>query len=147
MWLYWGSNLWTNKYYSITILTEFNSFPPGKFFILFVVCWFFSKSMFSKNSFRNTIWVSNRLDPYQARHFVGPDLDPICLQRLWTDDTLARRQWVKATWLSPDKSCINIKVTINPWWKDFVSLLRIEPWPLDQQSKVLPTVSFFSVGQ
>ena len=27
-------------------------------------------------------YVSNRLDPNQARHFVGPDLGPICLQGL-----------------------------------------------------------------
>ena len=31
--------------------------------------------------FFNTIEVSNSLDPDQARHFVGPDLNPICLQR------------------------------------------------------------------
>ena len=31
----------------------------------------FSKSTPSKNSFRNTIRVSNNLDPDQARHFSG----------------------------------------------------------------------------
>ena len=31
--------------------------------------------------------MSYRLDPDQARHFVGPDLDPICLQWLSADDT------------------------------------------------------------
>ena len=41
-----------------------------------------SESTFSKNAFRNTIWVSNRLDPDQARHIVGPDLGTICLQKL-----------------------------------------------------------------
>ena len=30
--------------------------------------------------------VSNRLDPDQARHFVGPDMGPNCLQRLATED-------------------------------------------------------------
>ena len=35
----------------------------------------------------------NRLDPDQARHFVGPDLGPNCLQKLSADDT--RRQRVK----------------------------------------------------
>ena len=35
----------------------------------------------STNSFRNTIRVSNGLDPDQDRHSVGPDLDPNCLQR------------------------------------------------------------------
>ena len=43
---------------------------------------FFQNQFFSKNSFRNTIRVSNSLDPDQARHFVGPDLGPTCLQRL-----------------------------------------------------------------
>ena len=35
--------------------------------------------------------MSNRLDPDQARHFVGPDLGPICLQRLSADDTSRQR--------------------------------------------------------
>ena len=39
--------------------------------------------------FRNTIRVSNSLDPDQAQHFVGPDLGPNCLQRLSADDTLS----------------------------------------------------------
>ena len=30
--------------------------------------------------------MSNSLDSNQARHFVGPDLDPNCLQRLSEDD-------------------------------------------------------------
>ena len=36
--------------------------------------------------FFNTIPVSNSLDPAQARHFVGPDLGPNCLQRLSADN-------------------------------------------------------------
>ena len=32
--------------------------------------------------------MSNSLDLDQARHFVGPDLGPNCLQRLSADDTL-----------------------------------------------------------
>ena len=43
---------------------------------------FFSKLTFSKNSFRNTIRVSNSLDQDQDRHFVGPDLGPNCLQQI-----------------------------------------------------------------
>ena len=54
---------------------------------------YFSKSTFSINSFRNTIRVSNSLDPDQAGHFVGPDLGRNCLQRLSADDT--SRQIVK----------------------------------------------------
>ena len=30
--------------------------------------------------------VSNSLDPDQAQHLVGPDLDPNCLQRLSAED-------------------------------------------------------------
>ena len=30
---------------------------------------------------------SNSLDPYQARHFVGPDLGPKCLQKLSADNS------------------------------------------------------------
>ena len=41
---------------------------------------FFSKSTFSKNSFRNVMKVSNSMDPDLARRFVGPDLGPNCLQ-------------------------------------------------------------------
>ena len=49
---------------------------------------FFSKLPFSKKiSFRNTIRVSNGLDPDQDRQNVGPDLDPNCLKiRLSADD-------------------------------------------------------------
>ena len=35
--------------------------------------------------------MSNRLDPDQARHFVGPDLGPNCLQKLSEDDTSRQR--------------------------------------------------------
>ena len=39
-----------------------------------------------KNSFRNTIIVSNSLDPDQNWHYVSHDLHPNCLQRLSADD-------------------------------------------------------------
>ena len=48
---------------------------------------FFKKTTFYETSFRNTIQLSNRLDPDQAQHFVGPDLGAICLQRLSAEDT------------------------------------------------------------
>ena len=53
----------------------------------------FSKLTFSKNSFTNTIRVSNGLDSDQDRHSVGPDLGPNCLQSLSADDEspLARK--------------------------------------------------------
>ena len=58
----------------------------GNFHAFVAVCWLISKSTFSKNSFRITIWVSNSLDPDQDRQNVGPDLGPNCLQRLSADD-------------------------------------------------------------
>ena len=53
---------------------------------------FFFKINFLKNPFRNTIRVSNSLDPDQTRHFVGSDLDPNCLQMLTADDTSRQRE-------------------------------------------------------
>ena len=61
------------------------------FFFFFLFCFVFSKSTFSKNSFRNTIKVSNSLDSDPARQYVGPDLDPNCLQRLSADNTRGQR--------------------------------------------------------
>ena len=46
----------------------------------------FFKLIFSKDSFRNIIRVSNGLDPDQNWQSVGPDLGPNCLQRLSADD-------------------------------------------------------------
>ena len=46
-----------------TWLLPFTLYHLGNFSHFFVVCWFFSKSNFSKNSFRNMIWVSSSLDP------------------------------------------------------------------------------------
>ena len=60
-------------------------------FAFFVVCCFVKNHL--KKSFRNTIRVSNNLDPDQARHFVGPGLGPNFLQRLSADVT--RRQRIK----------------------------------------------------
>ena len=47
---------------------------------------FFSKLTFPKNSFWNTIRVSNGLDTDQDQRSVGPDLGTNCLERLSTDD-------------------------------------------------------------
>ena len=48
----------------------------GNFECFFVVCEF-------KKSFRNITRVSKNLDTDQARRFVGPDLGPNCVQRLY----------------------------------------------------------------
>ena len=45
---------------------------------------------FKKNS-RNTIRVSNNVDPDQVRHFVRPDLGPNCLQMLSADYTSRKK--------------------------------------------------------
>ena len=55
-------------------------------FSCFLSADFFFKLTFSKNSFRNTIRVSNGFDTDQDRHSVGPDLGPNCLERLSADD-------------------------------------------------------------
>ena len=49
------------------------------------------KINFLKNSFRNTIRMSDSLDPDQARHIVRPDLGPNCLPRPSADDTGIQR--------------------------------------------------------
>ena len=46
----------------------------------------FLKMLFQEYHWLETIGVSNSLDPDQARHFVGPDLGPNCLQSLSADD-------------------------------------------------------------
>ena len=54
--------------------------------------------------FFNAIGVSKSLDPDQARHFVGPDLGPNCLQRLSADiadKELNTKQLVDTFWLKP----------------------------------------------
>ena len=53
--------------------------------------------------------MSNSLDPDQARHFVGPDLGPTCLQRLLADD--ACRQRVNGV-LSPESCYVLILTTV-----------------------------------
>ena len=37
--------------------------------------------------------MSNSLDPDQARHSVGPDLGPNCLQRLLADDKIPCKEF------------------------------------------------------
>ena len=63
----------------------------GNFSCFFVTDDFSKIHIFSRKKIRKTIRVSNSLDPDQARHFVGPDLGPNCLQRPSTDDTSRKR--------------------------------------------------------
>ena len=56
----------------------------------------FFQNNFSTVSFRNTIRVSNSLDPDQDRQNVGPDLGPNCLQRFSISANNTGRQRVKS---------------------------------------------------
>ena len=53
---------------------------------------FFQNKLFKRiYSFRNTVKVSNSLNPDQAQHFDWPDLGPNCLQRLPGDHKCRQR--------------------------------------------------------
>ena len=83
------------EYIIVLLESMINSLHAGDFASFFVVCgifffffffFFLTINFVQKKSFRNTIRVSNSLDPDQARRFVGPDLSPNYLQRLSADD-------------------------------------------------------------
>ena len=66
-----------------------NSLHAGYFFIFFLSSADnFNISFLKIYSFENNIRVSNSFDPDQARHSVGPDLGPNCLQRSSTDNKI-----------------------------------------------------------
>ena len=60
--------------------------------MIFLLSAHFSKFTFSKISSRNPTRVSNSLDPDQARHIVGPDLDSNCLRRLLVEGKNCHQQ-------------------------------------------------------
>ena len=67
-----------------------NFLHAGEFCMLYgCLLIFFSQINFSFSiyHFRNTIRMSNSLDPDQYQFFFGPDLDPNCLQMLSRDNT------------------------------------------------------------
>ena len=71
-----------------------------------------------KQSFRNTVGMSNSLDPDQARRFVrfvGPDLGPNCLPRVSADDT--PRQRVEA--VGGNKTSMTLRKHANAICRDF----------------------------
>ena len=75
------------EHFDFSLTTEIKAYalslPTGYNFPCFLSSAdFFFKINFLKNSFRNTIRVSNSLDPDQARRFVAPDLCTNCLQSL-----------------------------------------------------------------
>ena len=70
-----------------TDVRSINLFACWVIFHRFVVVYrLFSKLSFSKNSFRNTIRVSNGLDPNRDQCSLSPDLGPIYLQKLSADN-------------------------------------------------------------
>ena len=93
----WVFTVCQRTYLGVTGGTQsVNYLPTGEFCMLSCrLLFFFQNQTFSKDSFRNTLRVSNSLDTDQARHIVGPDLGSNCLKRLSADDT--RRQRVKNT--------------------------------------------------
>ena len=64
-WVFWGVCAMFILNHQLTFFSYSGpswTLSSGKFFMLFCRLIFFSKSPFWKNSFRNTIWVSYRLD-------------------------------------------------------------------------------------
>ena len=66
----------------MSLISSLTLFRVGIFFMLYTLSADFDQNLFQKNSFRNTIRVSNSMDPNQDRRNVGPDLDQNCLKRL-----------------------------------------------------------------
>ena len=81
--------------------------------------YFFFQNQLFENSFRNAIIVSNSSDSDQARHFVRPDLDPNCLQRLSADDTgryfffVSKSTFLKIISGTPSE-CQTVRMQIGP---------------------------------
>ena len=69
--------------------------------IFFVVCWFFPKIL-SRTS---------NLDPDQARRFVGPDINPNCLQRLSAEDK--SRHWSRKSLPTPNSQNYDLPCSHN----------------------------------
>ena len=62
----------------VSIMVPTYSLPPGKCFKLFCCLLFFFKINFFVTSFQEYHLSAKEVG---SRHFVGPDLGPICLQR------------------------------------------------------------------
>ena len=72
----------------ISLIQHFEAYFPEVLetfthaFLNFGIYRLFLQINFLETFLRNSIRMSNSLDPDQARCFVGPDLGPNCLQRL-----------------------------------------------------------------
>ena len=75
-----------------------------------------SVAFFPNQPIRNTIRVSNNLDPDQAQQNIGPDLDPNCLQRLSAlagkEKSEALKVNNKSLEFHPDN---NYELLMEPW--------------------------------
>ena len=67
--------------------------------VFVVTCSLFSTLTLSKNSFRNSIEMSNNLDPDHGLHSVSPDLDPNCFHLGYQQMTkvAARKEKVRSS--------------------------------------------------
>ena len=74
----------------------------------------FFKVKFFRISFRNTIRVSNCLDPDQDRRSVGPYLDPNCLQRLSADGDFCHLVIALTNSLNPDQDGQTVCPGLDP---------------------------------
>ena len=86
--LHWNNHIYTSALrpsdvlcdliWVLTVCKAFTSLPTGKFCTLFfVICWYFSKPLFSKNYFRNTTSVKHfgsRSGPTCCRSWYGSKL-------------------------------------------------------------------------
>ena len=61
--------------------TQINSLHTGKLSDFFLSFLFFFFKLFFFNYFRNSIILSNSLNPDEAQHFVGPNQGTNCLQQ------------------------------------------------------------------
>ena len=70
---------WNKNFKFYLTVKGFNSLHAGRFLCLLSSAYFFFKIFyFEKRHFGKTIRVPNSSDPDQARHFVRPELGPIC---------------------------------------------------------------------
>ena len=82
-----GNAIGGNSYTQTELILFNNTLHAGYFFMFCRLLTFFKIKLFKK-IFRNTMRVSNSLNPDQDGHFVRPDLGPNCLKRSAAEDYL-----------------------------------------------------------
>ena len=83
------------QYIQTLYVSALLNFLHSSFACVYIICHFFQNN-FLTVSFRNTIRVSNSLDPDQVRQNAGPVLGPTCLQRFSISADNNGRQRVKS---------------------------------------------------